>query len=196
MRLKSLSGFVAVAMLLAATLACETITGGGIKNIQATANAALTQASSGDVSLTADAAQATVDAAQATADAAINGSGNPQATEANGSANATETPAVSDNPGNTGSGPDDVPIIKAENQILFASAEIVSYYTKADFDTTVKFYKDEMPKNGWTADATSSVETTGAAVLLYTKDNRQISVSITVDTNTKQTVVLATISTN
>jgi hypothetical protein len=186
---KAFSAVLAVTLLALASLACNTITGGGLNNAQATANAVLTAASG--------------DAAQATADAALNSVGEdtatPRPTEASiAPPEATETPAAvaTDSTGFGGDAPEDVPIIDAQNTILFTSAEVVSYQTDADYNTAETFYKEGMPTNSWTIDANASVETETATILYCTKDNRQASVSITADTNTDITLVLITISTN
>jgi hypothetical protein len=189
MHLKPISAFLAAALLVLASLACNTITGGGVNNLQATANAALTAGFSGDFGATATAAQATVEAA-------INGVGEAPATSrpteaGNNPAEATETPAaaVTESTGFSGA-PDDVPILDAQNTVLISSADVVSYQTDADFATAVQFYKDEMPNNGWTFEANLSVETNGSAVLTFTKDNRRASVTVTLEPNTK-TVIIA-----
>jgi hypothetical protein len=191
---KPISAVLAATLLVAASLACNTITGGGLNNAQATANAVLTAGVSGDFAATAD-------AAKATADALLNSGGDqtatPKATEAGGT-EATETPsgAATADTGLGGQAPDDVPIIDAQNSNLFTSAEIVSYQTDADYQTAVSFYKDGMTSNGWTIDANTSVETETATILYCTKDNRQATVTITPDTNAKTTTVLILISTN
>jgi hypothetical protein len=195
MHYKPTSAVLAVTLLALASLACNTITGGGLNNAQAIANAVLT-AASGDLAVTADAVQATADAALNSVD---DETATPEPTEAGvAPPEATETPAAvaTDSTGFGGDAPEDVPIIDAQNTILFTSAAIVSYQTDADYKTTVTFYKDGMPSNGWTVDANASVETETATILYCTKDNRQASVSITVDTNTNATFVLITISTN
>jgi hypothetical protein len=194
MHSKPVSALVAVTLLVLASLACNTITGGGLNNAQATADAALTAAFSGDF-------EATAESAEATAEAAIDGideaTTEPEPTEADDDPpQATEEPIATDTTGFGGEAPDDVPIIDAENTILFTSAEIVSYQTTADYQTTVTFYKDGMPDNGWSIDPNASVETDTATILYCTKDNRQASVSITVDSNTNTVLVLVTISAN
>jgi hypothetical protein len=184
------------ALLVLASLACNTITGGGLNNAQATANAVLTAGFSGDLAATAD-------AARATADALLNSAGQetatPKPTEAGGaSSDATETPAgaATDITGLGGEAPDDIPIIDGQNSDLVASPEFVSYQTDADYKTAVSFYKDGMSKNGWTLDANASFDTDAAAILDFTKDKRKATVTITPDATTKTTIILITISTN
>src|SRR6266542_5781511 len=62
MHLKPISAVTAATLLVLASLACNTITGGGLNNAQATVNAALTAAVSGNFAATADAAKATAGA--------------------------------------------------------------------------------------------------------------------------------------
>ena len=193
MQLKKFSALLAAALLVLASLACNAITGGPLNSAQSTANAVLTSAASGDF-------EATAESAKATADAALNNLGEATETVEPGPVGeeATETPEAepTDSGGFGGDAPSDVPIIEAQNNILFTSPEIVSYETEADYATTVQFYKDEMPNNGWEIDTSLSIETDSATILQFAKDNRQASVSVTVDTNTNATIVLITISSN
>jgi hypothetical protein len=196
MHVKPISVITATTLLVLASLACNTITGGGLNNVQATANAALTAAVSGGFAATADAAKATVDAL-------LNSAGEETATPIPTEAgitppDATETPsgAATADTGFGGEAPEDVPIIDAQNTNLFATAEFVSYQTDADYKTAVSFYKEGMPKNGWILDANSSVESDSGSILYFTKDNRHASVTITPDTASKTTIILITIATN
>ncbi len=196
MHFKPVSAFLAATLLVLASLACNTITGGGLNNAQATANAVLTAGVSGDFAATAD-------AAKATADALVNSAGEqtatPKPTEGGITPpDATETPAgvATDSSGIGDEPPSDVPIIDAKNSNLVASAQFVSYQTDADYKTAVSFYKDGMSKNGWTLDANASFESDTASIMDFTKDNRTATVTITPDTTTKTTIILITISTN
>jgi len=90
-------------------------------------------------------------------------------------------------------GPTDIPLVNADNTVLLASAQLVSYQTTADIATTIKFYKDAMPTNGWTADANLTVETPTATVLAFTKDTRSAQVSITGDPTSSKTIVVITV---
>jgi hypothetical protein len=196
MRLKPISALMAATLLILASLACNTITGGGLPNPQATVNAALTAASFGGFAATAE-------SVKATADALLNSAGEetatPKPTEAGVTPpDATETPAgvATVDTGFGGEAPDDVPIIDGQNSNLFTSAEIVSYQTDADYKTVVSFYKDGMAKNGWTIDTNSSVEQETTTILYCTKDNRQATVTISPDTNAKTTTVLILIAAN
>jgi hypothetical protein len=199
---KSLPFFVPLAVLLFASLACNAISGGGTATgFQATANAAFTQAAAGAATAGAlsNSGAATANAAAtevvATANAATGGTtgGDVTATPAAGQATAAATQAGGGG-GAVSGGPADIPVVTGDNTVLLATDQVVSYESKAAFDTVVKFYKDEMPKNGWTQNASTSVETANATVLAYTKDSRQAQVSITTNPTSKATVVLITIS--
>jgi len=202
---KSLPFFVPLAVLLFASLACNAITGGAGpgSGVQATANAAFTQAASGAATAGAvgSSAGATANAAAtqlvATANAASGGnttSSAPTATkEAAGEATAAATEPSSGGGGAISGGPKDIPVVSGDNTVLLASDKVVSYESKSDFATVVQFYKDEMPKNGWTLNTATSVETANATVLAYSKDTRQAQVSITTDPSSKATVVLITL---
>ena len=216
---KSFPIVMGIVGLLIASLACSRLTGSPASGFQATADAAFTQASSG-----AATAGAQGSSAEATANAAFTqAAGQGNSAEATANAAATELVATANAAGGTGGGdatatpqtgqptaeatssgggggttadggPSDVPLVNADNTILIASAQLVSYQTTADIATTIKFYKDAMPNNGWTADATTTVETPTATVLAFKKDNRSAQVSITGDPTSKKTIVLITIS--
>jgi hypothetical protein len=215
---KSLPIVMTMTGLLIATLACNRLTGSPASGFQATANAVYTQAASGAATVGVQG-----NSAEATANAALTqavGQGN--SAEATANAAATELVATANAAGGTGGdatatpetgqptaeatssgggggttadgGPSDIPLVDANNTILIASAQLVSYQTTADIATTIKFYKDSMPSNGWTADPTTSVETPTATVLAFKKDNRAAQVSIAGDPTSNKTIVLITIS--
>jgi hypothetical protein len=192
MQVKTSAVIAAGTLLVLASLACKTITGGGIPSIQATANAALTAAASGGFAATAE-------AAKATADALLNNTGDetatPKPTEADGNPpDATETPAGAATEAGTGNeAPPDIPVVDATNTNFLATDTSVSYQAGADFKTVVAFYKDEMPKNDWTFDANASLETDVATILYYTKDNRKATVALSPGTDPTTTIVLITL---
>ncbi|MBI3241068.1 MAG: hypothetical protein HYZ49_02090 [Chloroflexi bacterium] len=77
-----------------------------------------------------------------------------------------------------GGAPDDIPVLE-NTQGFFGSADVVSYLTSDEYNSVLEFYKTEMAANGWAEDGTqTSVETTDAAVLYYTKDDRKTIVTI------------------
>ena len=195
---KTLPFFVPLAVLLLASLACNAISGGGTTSgFQATANAAFTQAAAGAATAGAvgSSSEATANAAAtqlvATANAATGGAGGGQAT----ATTAAGQPTAASSGGGGGAvsgGPADIPVVDAQNTVQVANDKVLNYYTSADLATVVKFYKDAMPKSGWTLNTAISVETATASVLTYTKDSR--SAVITIGTANGQTVVAIVIS--
>ncbi len=76
-----------------------------------------------------------------------------------------------------GEAPPDIPVIEGAN-IVVASSQAVSYDTTTSFDDVVKYYKDQMPANGW-AEAEGSITFGDNSVTNYTKDSRKAVVTIT-----------------
>lgn len=174
---KQLPFFIAFLVLLFGAMACACLgSGGGLGGFQATANAALTQAVGQGNSLSATANAAATEAI-ATANAAGGGntSGGPTATTA-----AAAATTGSGGTGGTG-GTSDVPLMTGDNSNVVTTSSAVAYQTKADSAAVVTFYKDAMPKNGWTADATKTVESSFGSVLAYTKDTRLALITIAKD---------------
>ena len=190
---KQLPFFLAFLVLMFGAMACACLgSGTGVGGFTATANAALTQAvgaatagaQGSSLSATANAA-----ATQAIATANAVGGGSTGAGATNTPASAQPTSAGSGGNGTTASGgPSDIPMIQG-GTVLVATAQLVSYQTKDDLATVVAFYKDAMPKNGWTADASASVETPTATVLSFKKGGKTASVTIGNDPSSGQTLV-------
>jgi hypothetical protein len=214
---KSLPIVFPIVVLLIASLACNRLTGGAASGPQATVDAAFTQAaaSAATAGVQGSSVEATANAAASQAVGAGDSglaTANAAATEAIATTNAatggntsdsTATPAA-DQPtaaattaggGSTANGgPDDIPLVDANNTVLVASAQLVSYQTSADAATTIKFYKDTMPTKGWTVDANLTVETPTATILAFTKDSRSAQVSITGDPTSQKTIVVIMVS--
>ena len=191
---KQLPFFLAFLVLMFGAMACACLgSGAGISGFTATANAAYTQAAG--AAATAGAlgntglATANAAATQAIATANAAGGGNTSAGPTDTPAAAQPTSAGSGGNGTTASGgPSDIPVIQG-GTVLVATAQLLSYQTKSDLASVVAFYKDAMPKNGWTADATASVETPTATVLTFKKGSQTASVTIGSDPSSGQTLV-------
>ncbi|MBI3362635.1 MAG: hypothetical protein HY023_16155 [Chloroflexi bacterium] len=85
----------------------------------------------------------------------------------------TAIPAL---PGGTAEAPPDIPVVD-QKENLVGSQFLVSYQTSMAFDDVVKFYKDQMPAQGWQAgEAPQAVK--GFAVLNYVKDKRTATVTV------------------
>jgi hypothetical protein len=86
--------------------------------------------------------------------------------------------------------PADIPLVDETTITNRASSEgYISYQTSLDYPTTVAFYKQEMPANGWTALPESFVETEDTTILYFEKENRNATVSMIADSVTNLTTV-------
>jgi hypothetical protein len=167
--------------LVVAVLACAVLPGGvSPSGLQATANAALTQAAgaAGTAGAQGSALSATAAAAGTQAIATANAAGATQPT-------AAATPASTSD--NAASGPKDVPLIDPHT-VVSASAQELTYNTTADVQTVAKFYEDQMPKLGWAAQGTPFV-TDSVAKMSFDKTGQIVTIGISVDPKSRQTVV-------
>ena len=177
--------------LLLALLGCSVLPGGGVaSSLQATANAALTQAAVGlatagaqgnALSATANAALTQV-SATANATAADSATATPAAPPTAGS-----TPAASP----TASGPKDIPLIDPHT-VLSATDRQLTYSTTADVETVATFYQDQMPKLGWAPQVAPYI-TASLAKMDFMKGSSLATIAITIDPTTKQTLVVVQI---
>ena len=211
---KQLPFFIGFFVLMFGAMACACLGSGvGIGGFTATANAALTQAASS--ASTAESQGNSLSGTAAAVGSSAEATANAEATQAIATANAagggttaqaTDTPASGSQPtaaattGSTGAateagsasgGPSDIPLVDAQNTIQVATANLISYSTSADAPTVIKFYKDAMPKNGWTFNSSLSVETATASTLAYTKAGR--TANIVIGTAGGQTIVAITV---
>src|SRR5258708_677208 len=134
---------VVLNVLIVAALACSMLPGGvSTSGLQATANAALTQAAAaaGTAGAQGSSLEATAAAASTQAIATANAAGAGQPTAAATAAAASTS--------NTASGPKDVPLIDPHT-VVSASAQELTYNTTTGVQTVAKFYEDQMPKLGW-----------------------------------------------
>ncbi len=189
---------VGLIALLAGSLACNAVTnalGGGNaqRDAQATADAVLTEAASqlNGVEATAEEELATP---EATLDLGNLDTPEVTETEAGGTDNSAEATATEDTLG-FGSAPADIPVMTTgTNENMFASEALVSYLSSESFQDVTNFYKEQMPANDWKAVPESSIETTDAVILTYDKPDRTAIVTLSVDTSSKKTVVLVTLT--
>jgi hypothetical protein len=87
----------------------------------------------------------------------------------------------------------DIPILPdAKNNSAFG--DITTYTSATDFDTAVSFYKTQMAANGWTADESAGMSAPNFATLSFKKDTRTASVTVTFDTDKKETSVVISIT--
>jgi hypothetical protein len=190
--------YIVLVVLVLASLACATVTGSGVDNVD-------------DLDATAqsveDTVEATAEAAEATAEAALNGddSGDDSGDDT-GDADATDTgdDTADDSGEDSGGdfefaadGPDNVPMIAAESddtiEILFADPANLSYYTDAEFDATVDFYREAMPALGWELSPNGDTVFGEIASLQYEQGSDTAIIAITADPISGRRLVVITI---
>lgn len=183
---QSLSLLMVIMLLAASALACNTVMGGAsnpdVDDLQATADA---------LGLDPE-AEATIAAAEETA-AALSGedlNGNGDDTNGNGDDNGNGS---TDNPFD-GQGPEDIPVLDTNAELLFADTASLTYYVDASFDDTLTFYRDEMVSAGWEASANGDNVFGEIASLQFDKDGKQALIAITVDPTSDRTLVAITVT--
>jgi hypothetical protein len=87
-------------------------------------------------------------------------------------------------------GREDIPMLP-DAQVEFSSAGMTSYRTGSSVEEAAKFYEDEMPKNGWTAEEGNAI-LPESAFLGYTKGNETATFFVGADEN--GTSVLITVA--
>jgi hypothetical protein len=87
-------------------------------------------------------------------------------------------------------GREDIPML-SDAQVEYSSAGTISYRTDSSVEDAAKFYKDEMPKNGWKAKEENAI-LPESAVLNYTKGNETATLFVGTDEN--GTSVLITVA--
>lgn len=180
----------ALVTLLAATLACSTITDlvERGRSAQSTVEAFATEGNA--LAATAEALATDLDAGnlEATAQALatkLAGSGLSATAEALASEQAVELPTLpplaTDDSFGPGEAPADIPLMDGERELFFGSEDVISYFIQADYAAVLEFYKQGMPDDGWRFVSDQSVESDGAAVLVYEKTDRSALVTISRD---------------
>ena len=100
-------------------------------------------------------------------------------------------PIVIEPPKDCGGAPADIPMMAdATNQAAFGT--MTTYTSVTAFDTVVKFYQTEMVAKGWAAQD-GGMSADGFATLMFIKDTRTASVTITADTEKNVTSVLISV---
>ncbi len=90
--------------------------------------------------------------------------------------------------------PSDIPVVSGEKSMFYASQELVSYFTSVDFPSVLSYYKNEMPKNGWTKYDQGWVENSNSAVLYFEKSDRSVSITLSINPVDNKTIVMITIT--
>ncbi len=90
--------------------------------------------------------------------------------------------------------PPDIPLAETDPDNLVATSSLVTYNAGLTVAEVIQFYETQMPANGWTPDEDELLRTDNAAILAFSKDNRQATITITAIPGTEQTAVVITIS--
>lgn len=175
---------LALCALLAASLACATVTGAPADGARPTATTNVDESTNANENENLN--DNVDDNVNENAADNANESGNENAAE-----NANENDALI-----VGNMPEDIPL-PAEDQIqnLLVTDQVVQYQTGIDFDTIVEFYRDEMPNHGWTVDPNTTVEIPLIMTLGFRQDNRLAVVVITDDPTGAGAVVAISVTT-
>ncbi len=80
----------------------------------------------------------------------------------------------------SGDSPQDIPLVDVKTiSALYKSKAMITYATSLEFEKVVEFYKKEMTGEGWSIVAGETTENNFAAVLVYNKNGRKASVTLT-----------------
>lgn len=110
------------------------------------------------------------------------------ATEQGPEAAATAAALVTEMSAKTGVLPADIPVM-SDARDLFASEVTVTYYTSSSFQNALNFHNGGMPANGWKKDEQASYTGSETALLVFTKDGRHATVSLTFSQSNNSTFV-------
>lgn len=92
-----------------------------------------------------------------------------------------------------GDTPADIPVVGEGPENFFSTAELVSYFTAMPYQDVLTFYKEQMPANNWMKVEEGWVETDNAAILQFSKPDRNATVTVSVNPLDNMTVVMITI---
>jgi len=75
--------------------------------------------------------------------------------------------------------PADIPLPEGDKTVLLATNTQVQYQTNMALTDLTRFYKEKMPANGWRFEDKGSFEKAEDVTLIYEKDDRKATISIT-----------------
>lgn len=93
-------------------------------------------------------------------------------------------------PNTFNSSPLDIPPFEGEQDNLVNTNDTISFFTPMLLKDVVTFYKTKMPEYGWSFVTHDSSETEIATVLTYEKDNRNATITISLNPTDHKTIVL------
>jgi hypothetical protein len=111
-----------------------------------------------------------------------------------GQALLTQVVIATPGPGDPGTAgvPADIPLVESDQQDFTHITGSISYSTGENVESTLQFYETQMPANGWSKVQEGSLATEQGAVLNYTKDDRRVTILLSLLPATGRTQVLIT----
>ncbi len=88
------------------------------------------------------------------------------------------------------SAPSDIPLPEIEKENFVVTPSTISFVVALPYAEVVSFYKNEMPKQGWAFEPTTSQESENSSLLNFTKENRFASISINRNPANQKTIVV------
>ena len=95
--------------------------------------------------------------------------------------------------GGSGNAPQDIPVMEGEKMDFTSSQTEVIYMIDQNLATVLQFYQREMPAKGWIVAQSGTPAGEGETVLVYQKDNRKATVTLSEIPFLNQTSVSITI---
>ncbi len=89
--------------------------------------------------------------------------------------------------------PADVPIPPGDLRDLFVSRNLVSFLMQTNINQLILFFENQLPIHGWTKVMAGSSITKTSALLNYTKDGRNLSISLRLNPLSNLTGVVITL---
>lgn len=89
--------------------------------------------------------------------------------------------------------PADVPIPPGDQRDLFVSRNLVSFLMQTDINQLILFFENQLPIHGWAKVMAGSSITRTSALLYYTKDGRNLSISLRLNPLSNLTGVVITL---
>lgn len=94
----------------------------------------------------------------------------------------------------SGEKPADIPLVDEPVEIIFSSAELLSYTTPLDLEKVLSFYQEEMPAHDWQRVDDGSMIMADAAILEFSKPDRNANITLSINPQDGSTVVMVAIT--
>lgn len=87
----------------------------------------------------------------------------------------------------------DFPFPPGEKNDFFASTNLVSFSTQSDFNQAVLFYENQLPTRQWNRQASGTFISNNSALIIFTKNNLTVTISIRANPITGLTGIVITL---